>query len=220
MGNNGCRGRRNRDQEENGNTGWQGLQCTATNCTKANWIRKFSEKNLVRGRVVVAFKYSMWKILGEKQNLLLLLIAQNCDMAKDIPIESEAVTNCHPHPWSNEAWASNPPPMTILWTLNWTPPPSFFTGPPHAVTPRWIDSNVLNALNTSLWGSLPPPCRPFCHNILQQFSATLKHNWLLSQFYATSTPTAWAEELLGSGEDLQKCSLICRNSNNWIMVIL
>ena len=113
-----------------------------------------------------------------------------------------------------------PPPMWILWTLNWTPPPSFFTGPPHAVTPRWIDSNVLNALNTSLWGSLPPPCRLFCHNILQQFSATLKHNWLLSQFYATSTPTAWAEELLGSGEDLQKCSLICRNSNNWIMVIL
>ena len=39
-----------------------------------------------------------------------LPLAQNCDIEKDIPIESEAVTNCHPHPWSNEAWASNPPP--------------------------------------------------------------------------------------------------------------
>ena len=74
-------------------------------------------------------------------------------------------------------------------------------GYPHllhrAVTPRWIHSNALNALNTPLWGPLPPPLS-FHHNILQQLVALsyFELNRIWSQCYATSTPTTtWPEEV-------------------------
>ena len=56
-------------------------------------------------------------------------------------------------------------------------------------------------------------CRPPAV-FLPQYSTTTgsafllqAQRWLLSQFYATLTPTAWAEELRQSGEDLQKYPL-------------
>ena len=149
--------------------------------------------------------------LGELNFGVMLLLAKNCEMEKDIPIESVAVTNYYPHPWSNEAWASNrapPPPMTILWTLNWTPPPSFFTGPPSPPA----GSTVM------FWMPWIPHFELHCRPPAVFLTSIFYNSSLLLPSCTTKSLRNFNPHCLSSSKEVGKTckNILCRNFLNWI----